>query len=207
MQQRRDNSEDIVSGFKDQFTSFIGKLSCIRDITTRFLMLVAFINNFLEEHALGKVIVSRGFAAEFYSGGGYRTLDVDIIVEGKPETANLLRKLLKSIGYVESGRFYISTLSSLVDKALDIVGTIYDKRKPPLKIRINNYRVYMVPPEEAIIYALAAAKFWSSASDFERAVLVYAAQKENLDITYLRTRAVEENVKDYLDKVLELVEK
>ncbi|MEO0264953.1 MAG: hypothetical protein ABIM17_06905, partial [candidate division WOR-3 bacterium] len=102
---------------------------------------------------------------------------------------------------------YISTLSSLVDKALDIVGTIYDKQKPPLKIRINSYYVYMVPPEETIIYALAAAKFWSSTSDFERAVLVYAVQKENLDIAYLESRAVEENVKDYLDKVLELMEK
>ncbi|MEM2615055.1 MAG: hypothetical protein QXO15_12660, partial [Nitrososphaerota archaeon] len=114
MQQWRNNSEDIVSEFKDQFILLANKLSYTMDTTLKFLMLVAFINNFLEKHSLGKVIVSRGFAAEFYSGGGYRTLDVDIIVEGKPETATLLKKLLKSVGYVESGRFYVSTLSSLV---------------------------------------------------------------------------------------------
>jgi|YelNatPaOPRAMG01_1025707.scaffolds.fasta_scaffold43398_2 hypothetical protein len=167
-------------------------------------MLTAFINTFMEERGLGRITISRGFAAEFYSGGGYRTLDVDVIVEGKPNAADLLKKFLKSVGYTESGRVYVSTLSSLVDKALDIVGTIYDKPKPPMRIRVNDYRVYMVPPEEAIIYALAAAKFWSSVSDFERAVLIYAAQKESIDISYLEARAVEENVKDYLSKIMEL---
>jgi len=170
-------------------------------------MLLAFINTFLEEHDLGRIIISRGFAAEFYSGGGYRTLDIDVIVEGDSNTTTLLEKLLKSIGYSESGRVYVSTLSSLVDKALDIVGVVYDKPKPPLKIKINSYHVYMVPPEEAIIYALAAAKYWSSASDFERALLVYATQKENLDLAYLRERAIKEDVSDYLDKIIELIEK
>ncbi|MGB9717127.1 MAG: hypothetical protein ACP5PQ_00485 [Thermoproteota archaeon] len=196
----------MISEFREKFASFIDKLTSIRDSTTRFLMLIAFINTFMEERGLGRITVSRGFAAEFYSGGGYRTLDIDVIVEGKPNAADLLKKFLKSVGYVESGRVYVSTFSSLVVKALDIVGTIYDKPKPPIKIRINDYRVYMIPPEEAIIYALAAAKFWSSASDFERAVLVYATQKENIDVAYLETRAAEENVKDYLDKIMELSE-
>lgn len=168
---------------------------------------MAFINTFLETRSLGRIIISRGFAAEFYSSGGYRTLDVDIIVEGEPNTATLLKTFLKSVGYTESGRVYISTLSSLVDKALDIVGVVYDKPKPPTKIKIGDYHVYMVPPEEAIIYALAAAKYWSSASDFERAILVYATQKENLDLAYLKARAIQEDVKDYLDKVIELSEK
>ncbi|MGC9067655.1 MAG: hypothetical protein ACP5GU_00845 [Thermoprotei archaeon] len=170
-------------------------------------MLLAFINTFLEKHALGKIIISRGFAAEFYSGGGYKTLDVDVIVEGKTETVNLLKELLKSIGYIESGRFYVATLSSLVDKALDIVGVVYDKPKPPIKIKTNEYHVYMIPPEEAIIYALAAAKYWLSVSDFERAVLVYVVQKENLDIEYLKKRAREENVTEYLTKIIEIAEK
>ncbi len=44
-------------------------------------MLVAFINTFFEKYKLGRIIISKGFAAEFYSGGGYKTLDIDIIVE------------------------------------------------------------------------------------------------------------------------------
>ncbi|MGC9201987.1 MAG: hypothetical protein ACP5HX_04925 [Thermoproteota archaeon] len=183
---------------------FASELSSVKDSTTKFLMLMAFINTFLEKRSLGRIIISRGFAAEFYSGGGYRTLDVDIIVEGEPNTATLLKKFLKSIGYTESGRVYVSTLSSLVDKALDIVGVVYDKPKSPVKIKIKDYHVYMIPPEEAVIYALAAAKFWSSTSDFERAILVYAAQKENIDLIYLNARAIEEDVKDYLDKIIEL---
>ncbi len=101
-----------------------------------------------------------------------------------------MKVLLRSVGYIESGRLYVSTLSGLIEKALDIVGTIYDKPKQPIKLRIRRYHVYMIPPEEAIIYALAAAKYWSSVSDFERAVLVYAAQKENLDMEYLKKERV-----------------
>jgi len=67
-----------------------------------------------------------------------------------------LKKFLKSIGYTESGRVYVSTLSSLVDKALDIVGVVYDKPKSPIKIKVKAYHVYMIPPEEAIVYALGS---------------------------------------------------
>ncbi|MCR6692883.1 MAG: hypothetical protein MRT15_10860, partial [archaeon YNP-LCB-003-016] len=89
---------------------------------------------------------------------------------------------------------------------LDIVGMVYDKPKSPVRLSVNNYYVYMIPPEEAIIYALAAAKYRSSASDFERAVLVYATQRERLDLSYLSMRADEENVRDYLEKVVKLLE-
>lgn len=46
------------------------------------LELVAEANAFLEECGLGRVIVVGGYAVELYSGGAYRTGDVDVIVEG-----------------------------------------------------------------------------------------------------------------------------
>jgi len=201
----RDYSEGLIEEFKFEFNSLVNALVNIRDSTYRFLMLVAFMNTFFGKHRLGRIIISRGFAAEFYSGG-YKTLDIDIIIEGSSNAVSMLKLFLRSIDYVESGRFYISTFSQLVGKALYVVGMVYDKPKPPLKLNVNDYFVYMIPPEEAIIYALAAAKYWSSASDFERAVLVYAVQKEHLDMSYLNKRAEEEGVKDYLEKVMKLLE-
>lgn len=202
----RNHSESLIEEFRSEFDLLVKDLINVRDSTYRFLMLVAFLNTFFEKHRLGRIIVSRGFAAEFYSGGGYKTLDIDIIIEGGFSAVNMLKLFLKSIGYVESGRFYVSTFSQLVEKALDIVGMVYDKPKPLVRLNVNDYYVYMIPPEEAIIYALTVAKYRSSASDFERAVLIYATQKERLDMPYLNRRADDENVKDYLEKVMKLLE-
>jgi len=202
----RDYSKSMIEEFRSEFGLVVDDLVNVRDSTYRFLMLVAFINTFFERHGLGRIIISRGFAAEFYSGGGYKTLDVDIIVEGGSRAVDMLKLFLKSIGYVESGRFYVSTFSQLVEKALDIVGMVYDKPKSPVRLSVNNYYAYMIPPEEAIMYALTAAKYRSSASDFESAVLVYVTQRERLDLSYLSMRADEENVRDYLERVVKLLE-
>jgi len=58
------------------------------------LELMAEVNAFLEECGLGRVIVVGGYAVELYSGGAYRTGDVDVIVEGG---GALLRRALSLI--------------------------------------------------------------------------------------------------------------
>ena len=47
------------------------------------LELVAEANAFLEECGLGRAIVVGGYAVELYSGGAYRTGDVDVVVRGR----------------------------------------------------------------------------------------------------------------------------
>jgi argininosuccinate synthase len=58
------------------------------------LELVAEVNSFFEERGLGRVIVVGGFAVEIYSGGAYRTGDIDIVVEG---SGALLRRALSMV--------------------------------------------------------------------------------------------------------------
>jgi len=153
--------------------------------TDRFLKFLAILNTLLEQRNLGRLIIVGGFAAEFYSGRGYRTGDVDIIVEG--QGAEIVRLVLSEIS----------------DKGIDIVGTVYSLKKQPLSIYIDGYKIYIIPPEEVILTYLEAWKFWESSEDKIKAVLVYCAQRSKLDFNYLKEEAERRGVSDYLEKLNE----
>ncbi|BBG27904.1 hypothetical protein IC007_2459 [Sulfuracidifex tepidarius] len=138
--------------------------------TDRFLKFFAILNTLLEEKKLGRILVG-GFAAEIYSGRGYRTGDVDIIIEGG--AGDLVKQVLKEIS--DRGlRIYLPKIREISEKGIDIVGDVYTKRKPPIRMQVDSsYYVYILPPEEVIITYLEAWKFWNSTEDRIKAVLVY----------------------------------
>lgn len=156
------------------------------------------LNTLIEKENQGRIIIVGGFAAELYSGRAYRTMDVDIIVEGNQE---LVKGILKQIS--DQGlRVYLPRIKEISDKAIDIVSDLYDKSKKPLKINIDDeYHVYLIPPEEVILTYLAAWKFWESIEDRNKAVLVYCSKKELLEMTYLIEESKKRNVQDYLFKL------
>jgi len=175
------------------------------DETRKFMLFLSSLNKFLEERGLGRIIIVGGFAAELYTGRGYRTADVDIIIEGE-EAEYIVRKVLEALGFTREARTYIQDFGDLVEKAIDIVGGVYDKPMKPLKwnLSVKGYYVYVMPPEEVIVSSLASAKFWGVGVDFERAAMVYYAQRDRLDHDYLVARAERERVKDLLDEILKL---
>ena len=163
------------------------------------LEVVAEVNSFLEERGLGKVVIVGGFAVEVYTGGAYRTGDIDIIVEGG---SALLRKALAMIEEWR-GRVWVHRALSY---AIDIVPSHYDKRKPPVVLEVGSKRVYVEPPEECIVSSLAACVYWGSDLDCERASMVMAAQWDVLDWGYLEKRCEEEGVAPRLAEVKRVVE-
>lgn len=82
-----------------------------------------------------------------------------------------------------------------------IVGNVYNKNKPPLKIQVDSYHVYIIPPEEVILTYLESWKFWNSTEDRNKAVLVYCAQKERIDINYINLESERREVNDFLEKL------
>jgi hypothetical protein len=110
--------------------------------TDRFLKFLAILNTLIEERHLGRIIIVGGFAAEIYSGRSYRTGDVDIIIEGEAE--NLVRQVLKKIS--DFGlRIYLPKIREISEKGIDIVNNVYNKHKPPLKLQVDSYHVYIIP--------------------------------------------------------------
>nr|WP_238699226.1 MULTISPECIES: hypothetical protein [unclassified Sulfolobus] len=159
---------------------------------------LAILNTLLEEKGLGRIIIVGGFAAEIYSGRSYRTGDVDIIVEG--EAIDLVIQVLKQIS--DFGlRIYLPKIREISEKGIDIVGKVYNRLKPPLKIQVDSYHVFIIPPEEVILTYLEAWKFWNSIEDRNKTILVYCSQLNRLDIEYLNSESERRQVKDYLEKI------
>jgi radical SAM superfamily enzyme YgiQ (UPF0313 family) len=168
--------------------------------TDRFLKFLAILNTLLEGKGLGRIIIVGGFAAEIYSGRSYRTGDVDVIIEGEAE--KLVSQVLKEIS--DFGlRIYLPKIKEISEKGIDIVGNIYNRRKPPLKVKVDSYHVYIIPPEEVVLTYLEAWKFWNSIEDRNKAVLVYCAQRNRIDINYINLEGERRGVKDFLDKLKE----
>jgi hypothetical protein len=128
-----------------------------------------------------------------------RTGDVDVVVEGE-QALEAFRGLLREIS-TKGSRVYLPKVREISEKAIDVVGTVYDRRKPPVKFSVNGYRVYVLPPEEVVLTYLEAWKFWNSLEDRNKAVVVYCAQKEALDVNYIAEEAKRRNVEDYLRKL------
>jgi len=202
------NFRGVINGYLEIFRSEV--LPIIRKIddeTRKFMIFIGSLNKFLEESGVGKIIVVGGFAAELYTGRGYRTADVDIIVEGV-NADKVVAEILIKIGFTKEARVYLKEEGELIEKAIDIVSVKYDKPMQPLKwnLKVKGYYFYVIPPEEIIISSLASAKYWNVGIDYERAAMIYYAQKERLNISYLMKRAEEEKVTDLLGKIMKLAE-
>ncbi|MGC9105605.1 MAG: hypothetical protein ACP5HQ_04175 [Thermoprotei archaeon] len=165
---RREGGCDILQDW------LLGKLrkrlsELVGSETDRFLKFLAIINTLLEEKGLGRIIIVGGFAAELYSARAVRTGDVDVVVEGE-KALEAFRELLREIS-VKGSRVYLPKVREISEKAIDIVGTVYDRRKPPVKFSVNGYRVYVLPPEEVVLTYLDFWKSWNSLEDRNKAVV------------------------------------
>ncbi len=186
------------------YSNILSRLTSIADEGKRYLYFLAWLNRELIDRNLGRIIVTGGFAVEIYTGRVYRTMDVDIIVEGvgaREAVELFLKKFSESIG-----RGYLPKYEILQLKSIDIVSTIYTKPIQPTKIQVGEYYLYIEPVEELIITYLAGWKFWGATEDRDKALWLYMVWRDRVDVRYLEKRAEEENVYDYLKKFREIVE-
>jgi len=164
------------------------------------LEVLAAVNTFLEERNLGRLIIVGGFAVEIYSGGAYRTGDVDVVVEG---AADLLRRAL---GLLEEWRSRVWVYRGL-EYAIDVVSRSYGRPKAPVRLTVDGKAVYVEPPEESVVSCLNACVYWQSDLDCEKAAMVMAAQWDRLDWEYLERRSREEGTLAKLEELRRQVER
>jgi len=170
--------------------------------TRRYIKLMAWLNTEFERRELGRIIITGGFAVEVYSGRIYRTMDVDIIVEGK--ACDILEALLKRIGE-RIGRGYLLKYEELELKSIDIVSKVYNRRLAPVKLQVDELYVYLDPPEALITTYLAGWKFWDATEDRDKAIWLLAATKPILKIDVLNKLAKESDVADKLNELFSML--
>jgi len=188
--------EKLSNVFK---TSILPKLKSIQDETKRYLFFIAWLNEALEKEGLGRIVITGGFAVEVYTARVYRTMDVDVIVEGV-KADEVVEKFLESFSE-RLGRGYLPTYETLTLKSIDLVSTTYSRKKPPTTILIEGMKAYLDPLEDLIVSYLSGWKFWNATEDRDKALWLLAGWIDKIDLNYLEEVAKEKNV---YDKLLEL---
>jgi hypothetical protein len=194
--------ESIVSELMREFEgSVLPKLNTIVEDTKRYLYFIAWLNTFIEGRGLGRVVITGGFAVEVYTGRVYRTMDVDVVVEGCSDVVEgFIRRFSEKIG-----RGYLPTYEVLSLKSIDIVSTVYTRRKGPTKLYVDDLYVYIEPVEDLITTYLSGWKYWGSTEDRDKVIWLLITWRDRLDWDYLNSICVEKGVMDKLKELMELI--
>ena len=200
MGERRENFkvEEVASELLRVFEErILPRLLNITDESKRYLLFAGWLNTFLEERGMGRIIITGGFAVEIYTGRVYRTMDVDVIVEGD---VRIIESFLA--GFSERiGRGFLPIYDVLSLKSIDIVSTVYNRGKLPVKILVEEYYVYLDPVEDLIAIYLDGWKNWGSTEDRDKAIWLMATWANKLDLEYLEEICRSRRV---FDKLVEL---
>jgi hypothetical protein len=181
------------------------RLKEITEETKRYLYLIAWLNTKLEGGGLGRIIITGGFAVEVYTGRIYRTMDVDVIVEGI-NAGSLVERFLEKFSE-KIARGFLPKYELLQLKSIEVVSVVYGRKSQPTKLVVGDFHVYVEPVEELVITYLAGWKFWESTEDRDKAYWLYALWRERIDHEYLESRAVEEGVYDYLRALQDMLKR
>lgn len=185
---------EMLRVFKDKI---LPRLISISEETKRYLLFTAWLNSFLEEQGLGRVIITGGFAVEVYTGRVYRTMDVDIIVEG---SSRLIEEFMEKFSE-RIGRGYLPLYDVLSLKSIDIVSTAYTRRRSPVRMIVEEFYVYLDPVEDLVAVYLEGWKYWGSTEDRDKALWLLYVWSSRIDWSYLEEICREKGV---LDKLMEL---
>ncbi len=179
-------------------TNLLKEIEKEKDIFKKHLLFSAWLSKELKQKNILTPIIVGGSALEIYTGGFYLTGDIDIVSPYREE----IEKLLLDTGYFKKvGKNLISDKLGLfleiVDEKLagDLSKVTTIKLKEDLEIKV-------IGVEDLIIDRLNACVHWSSYSDCEWAEILFEEYKNNIDIQYLKNRAIEEKVEEKLEEIL-----
>lgn len=162
-------------------------------------------------------MITGGFAVSFW-GKPRSTHDLDVLIKIQIQTqkANLIGTF-RDLGFYVSEeavedaiarKFQFNIIHPESDLKVDfwVVGdderhNTEFQRKHKEKV-LDNEEVYMISPEDLILIKLEWYKDSNSSRHLEDAQGIYEIQKDNLDIDYLKTRAVKFGLADTLSDLI-----
>ncbi len=142
-------------------------------------------------------VIVGGQAVEFYSAGGYTTVDIDLVSASEP-----LDEILPGWGFERRGRHWMrSNLGLIVEAPGSRLAP--GQRDRLTEVQIAGTSAYVLGLEDVIVDRLAACVHWSSENDCRWAAVLLRAHRPELDLDYLRAQALEAEVAARLDQILE----
>ncbi|MHB1343218.1 MAG: helix-turn-helix domain-containing protein [Thermoleophilia bacterium] len=137
-------------------------------------------------------VVVGGHAVEFYTAGGYATVDIDLVSAHEP-----LEEVLPSWGFMSRGRHWLHEgLGLVVESPGSSLGP--GQRDRVTRVEIGGGTALVLGVEDVIVDRLAACVHWRSEEDCRWAGVLLALFAERVDVGYLVERARAEEVGERL---------
>ena len=166
-------------------------LSSENDDLYKKIAIMAVVTKALKELNVKPIIVG-GQAVEFYTSGGYTTMDIDMICE-----VSILKidSKLKPLGFIREGKYW--TLKDS-DIAIEVPsGPLAGSRDKITEVEVEKgLNVYLIGIEDIIIDRLNSYKYWNVESDKEWIIGMIFVNYEDIDWKYLLNRAEKEGTQE-----------
>lgn len=176
----------------------LGKISQTESPLKRQLLMAALITVLLKQRGKDAPIVIGGCALSYYTREVYFTADIDLAYPDREALGNVL----KDIGFVTQGRYWVNDTLKIVVEAPASVLAGEDSPVEIIEFE-DDLQCRIIGIEDLIIDRLNACKYWKSEIDCEMVELLIKRYTKELDWAYLEKKAglPENNV---LSKLLEL---
>lgn len=144
-----------------------------------------------------KPVLVGGAAVELYTRGAYRTGDLDFVGRVPPS----VQQDLRDAGFRRRGRHWVHEEGRLF---IELPSPSFDRAVRVDTVRLEDWDVIVLSPEDVLVDRLAAWKFWHATVDGVNAFLLWQDRGSTLDSDYLEERARQEAVVDALDSLREM---
>ena len=138
-------------------------------------------------------VVVGGHAVEFYTAGGYTTVDIGLV-----GASDAISEVLSGWGFEKEGRhWYDGRLGLLVEVPGD---QLEDAQIAHMtKVEVRGEHVAVLGVEDLIVDRLNACVHWEFEEACEWASVLIEAHRDRIDWEYLKRRAGDEDVLDRLE--------
>ena len=179
-----------------------------QDDLQKKIRIVAIITKALEDKEITPVIVG-GQAVEFYTAGGYATMDVDMLCE---LSISEIDSVLKPLGFLKEGKYWVVE-NEHFEMVLEVPsGPLAGSWEKVTRVNTEDgIAAYFIGIEDIIIDRLNRFKFWRELSDEEWILGMIMLNYQEIDWTYIYKKSSEEGtqneLQDFKSRVEELMGK
>jgi hypothetical protein len=135
-----------------------------------------------------------GAAVELYTGGAYRTGDLDFV--GRVPSG--VSRMLEGAGFRKRGRHWILEAAQIF---IELPAAAFDRKVRIDAIQIDEWTIVLLSPEDVLVDRLAAWKFWRVPVEGINSYLLYRARGQVMDKKRLEEVANAEGVADAFDSL------
>ncbi|MGH7573416.1 MAG: hypothetical protein ACREMK_16475, partial [Gemmatimonadota bacterium] len=146
-----------------------------------------------EDRSDAPVLVGGG-AVELYTGGAYVTGDLDFVGHMTDSVAEGLQKA----GFRRKGRHWVLEKEGIF---IELPAQSFDRVVRVDSLRIGEWKIRILSPEDMLVDRLAAWKFWKSSLNGVNAYLIWRDRGEEMDLDWLLRLAKLEGVDDALARL------